>query len=97
MSRSYKKTHYCGDRKNQFSKNYSNRLIRRSKSELPKGAAYKKVFPSYKICECKFFYSSFESYYRSLVECWNERRRQSDPYPNRKEAYRDYVRLCVRK
>ncbi len=97
MSRSYKKTHYCGDRKNKFNKNYSNRIIRRSNGELPKGAAYKKVFPSYKICDCKSFYSSFENYYKCLVDFWNERRRQYDPFPDRKEAYRDYVRIYVRK
>lgn len=97
MSRSYKKTHYCGDRKDQLSKNYSNRVIRRSREELPHGTAYKKMFPSYKICECSSVYISFESYYRSLVEYWHVYRQQHDPYPDRKEAYREYVRIYVRK
>ena len=47
MSRSYKHTPYCGDRKNKFMKRYANKRVRqclKNSDYLPTAAEYKKMF-----------------------------------------------------
>ena len=54
MSRSYKHTPYCGDRKNKYMKRYANKRVRqrlKNNDYLPTAAEYKKMFESYDICD----------------------------------------------
>ena len=63
MSRSYKHTPYCGDRKNKFMKRYANKRVRqrlKNSDYLPTAAEYKKMFESYVFFIKKLQSTSFE-------------------------------------
>ena len=68
MSRSYKKTPYCGP-KSKAMKKYANRVLRRDNDTYQNGS-YKKRFCSYDICDYKFF-ETFEEYFESRVRQWH--------------------------
>lgn len=52
MSRSYKKTPRCGDKKDKYLKRYANRKLRRKKLFVDlQNKSYKKDFCSYDICD----------------------------------------------
>ena len=54
MSRSYKKTPYCGLPKDQFYKRYSNKKLRqwhRQHKYIPDGKAFRKVTNTWDICD----------------------------------------------
>lgn len=99
MSRSYKRTPRSGDRKDKFFKKYANRKVRRlPMDEHPlKGNAYKKVFPSYEICDYETVGIDFEQYWECLVKRWHEWDWRSEPFPDRVEAYQNYFRWFIRK
>ena len=90
MSRSYKKTPYCGP-KSKSMKKYANRVLRQDKNTY-QNASYKKRFCSYDICDYKFF-ETFDEYYRSQVRQWEEwGRLYGRSYPNKKNAYRRWYK-----
>ena len=99
MSRSYKHTPRSGEQKDKFFKKYANRKVRRLPiDEHPlKGTAYKKVFCQYDICDYETVGISFEQYWEHLVKRWHEWLWQSEPYPDRDEAYKEYCRWFIRK
>lgn len=56
MSRSYKKTPYAGLKKCKFSKNYSNRKIRKTEEQqknLGDGGSFKRILNPWDICDYK--------------------------------------------
>lgn len=99
MSRSYKHTPRAGSTKDKYFKKYANRKIRRlPMDEHPlNGNTYKKVFASYEICDYETVGMSFEQYWECLVKRWYAWTWQSEPFPNRDEAYQEYCRWFIRK
>ena len=100
MSRSYKHTPYCGDRKNKYMKRYANKCIRQSLKNsdyLPSAAKYKKMFESWDICDYFWYGYSFESYYQKEIAKWYEWRYRYDPFPSREECWKDYYKYYLRK
>ena len=97
MSRSYKKTPYCGNAKRRKLKNYANRVIRR-KGELFQNSSYKKVYGSYNICDYGSTYRSFEEYYWFRLKLWYSYwQGTAVPFPNRDEEYEQYQKYYIRK
>ena len=85
MSRSYKHTPYCGDRKNKFMKRYANKRVRqrlKNSDYLPTAAEYKK---------------KFESYYQKEVTYWYKWRHRYYPFPSREECWKDYIKYYLMK
>lgn len=81
MSRSYKKTPYCGDRKHKYHKRmankiYRNRIARMELDEPISPGAYKRYFESWNICD---YYSIFTLkewlYIRKASRGWHGYRR----------------------
>ena len=54
MSRSYKKTSYCGDKKGKDKKRCANHKVRSYLKQHPeeslKGRSFRKIFPTWDIC-----------------------------------------------
>ncbi len=100
MSRSYKHTPYCGDRKNKYMKRYANKRVRQRLKDsdyLPVAADYKKFFCSYDICDYYWLEFDFEAYYQKEVSSWYEWRYRYDPFPTREEVWQYYARWYLRK
>ena len=90
MSRSYKKTAYCGP-KSKGMKRCANKVIRRDKNTF-QNSLYKKRFCSYDICDYKFF-ETFEEYYDARVRQWVEwGQLYNKPYPDKKSEYRKWYK-----
>lgn len=69
MSRSYKKTPWCGDKKGKWKKRRASKAVRRYlKCRLDdpcRGAQYKKIYCSWDICDYYFTYS-WKEYLESI-------------------------------
>ena len=99
MSRSYRKQPVWKDH-NRGMKAMANRKVRRALNrdanfELP-NSLYKRYFCQYDICDYCFLVSrSFEQFYQSRIRNWKERRHywfwKDQPYPTRKEVYKDQL------
>lgn len=101
MSRSFKHTPYCGDKKSKFFKRYANRKLRRKKFEHNlQNKSYRKDFCYYDICD---YYTietdNFEIYYLKQIELWQKWRAWGDdiPYPTREECWKEYHKWYIRK
>ena len=105
MSRSYKKTPYCGDKKGKAKKRIANHRVRQSlKRDLElvvQKGQYKRLFETWDICD---YYSiqSWESYWRSSVNVYywiKERFPEStkNKFPDKKEEYRKWKRYYKNK
>lgn len=100
MSRSYKHTPYCGDRKNKFMKRYANHVVRRSKLKgiYPDYSGYKRAMDSWDICDYKTVGETFEQYYTREVRWWYAwRALRNDPFPDRDECRKQYEKWYLRK
>lgn len=99
MSRSYKKTPYCGDKKDKFFKNYSNRRLRRSKliHDL-QHKDYKKYSCSWNICD--YYYlgtTNFSNYYKYAIDFWWRYQQPYKEKPTRLDIWKEYNKLYRRK
>ena len=90
MSRSYKKTPRCGDKKDKFFKTYANRKYRRDKFTVLSHKAYKKNYCSYDICDYETIGMTFEQHWDRCLKSWYTWGYKYEPYPNRDEAYREW-------
>ena len=97
MSRSYKKTPYCGDRKGKAKKRIANHVVRRSLERdlelVVQGGAFKKLYCSWDICDyftkCTwedYWQSSVDTYYWLKAMCPN----RDVQFPDKKEEYRKW-------
>ena len=95
MSRSYKHTPRCGERKGKYSKNLANRRVRRRKFQdpFPQYAGYKKMFESWNICDFETVGETFAQFYKNEL-AW---RRLSEPFPDVAEAKKQYEHMFIRK
>ena len=101
MSRSYKHTPYCGDRKSKDMKRFANKRVRqrlKHSDYLPVAAEYKRMFESYDICDFCTCEYSFEEYYLREVNFWYQWYQYwGDSFPNREECWNDYCKYFLRK
>lgn len=88
MSRSYKHTPYCGDKKRN--KNLANQKVRRSKG-LFQGSLFKKLYSAWDICDY-YHIDSFEEFYKSQLEYWYKK----EPY-TKEQALKDWNKYYKRK
>lgn len=95
MSRSYKKTAYCGDHKGKNKKRAANVKVRSALKELDYNftshGAYKKMYEQYDICDWRGL-ESWEEYWE-----WEKKTHKRFPelYKkplNKKEAYRAWYK-----
>lgn len=99
MSRSYRKNPVGKDH-NYGMKQCANKKVRRVLNRNPelrlKGKEYKKLFESYDICDYWFPPKNFEEYFQSAIKRWHEWQIYSwgrkEPFPDRKECYRDWIK-----
>lgn len=103
MSRSYKHTPYCGDKKNKFMKKYANKKLRKKKlTHDLQHKSYKKDLCSYDICDWyEIETKNFEEYYKSCVSRWHKWQSypwgNKEPFPTREECWKEYQKWYVRK
>ena len=96
MSRSYKKTPYCGDIKGKSKKRIANHKVRNWLKQNPeeelKRNAYKKVYERWDICDyCTV--STWKEYWAMVIKCWLRWGQYlGRPYPNKKEEYRKWYK-----
>ena len=91
MSRSYKKTPYCGDHKGKSKKRIANHKVRNWLKQNPevalKGSAYKKIYERWDICDY-YTVSTWEEYWIGEIRFWLKwKQYKGYPYPNKKEEY----------
>lgn len=100
MSRSRKRTPYSGDKKNKFMKKYANRRLRRRKcleETSYQHKSYKKDTCSYDICDYKSVGTSFQQYWKSILKNWHAWGYRFEPYPDKEQAYQEYLKYFKRK
>lgn len=97
MSRSFKKTPYCGDAKGKVKKQMANSKVRSYLKKYPElviaNGDFKKIFESYDICD---FYSieNFDEYFAWHLKFYNENKNRWPDMekPNKKQLYRDWYK-----
>ena len=99
MSRSYKKRPWCCDNSNRKEMRVvANRIVRSKLKHDPncipsRGKSYRKLFESWDICDYKWT-STWEQYWKRELYyyyIWGGRK------PDKKEAYRDWLKFYYRK
>ena len=95
ISRSYKKTPYCGDKKSKDLKRYANRIIRqrlKNSDDKLNYKSYRKAYESWNICDFYTIAPDFETYYKFMVDQWHSRQSNGwhEPYPTREQARKEY-------
>jgi hypothetical protein len=100
MSKSYKHTPRCGQKKSKFFKKQANRKLRHIPLEEPpyNNKSYRRVYCTWNICDYQWVGTSFEQYWLGLLKMWHKRgKHRNEPYPDREEAYQEYCRFYIRK
>lgn len=91
MSRSYKKTPYCGDNKGKNKKRFANSKLRTKLKNhdfiLANGGAYKKVYESWDICDF-YWITSWKEYWDICIRIWHQ---YGGDYPDKKQEYRYWL------
>lgn len=95
ISRSYKKTPYCGDKKSKDLKRYANRVIRqrlKNSDDKLNYKSYRKAYESWNICDFYTIAPDFETYYKFMVDQWHSRQANGwhEPYPTREQTRKEY-------
>ena len=99
MSRSYKKTPYCGDRKGKDKKKIANHRIRRILKQDPDlnlhHSAYKRHYCQYDICDY-YWITSWDRYWANCLQTYIKMSKifplkYSTP-PDKKEEYRNWLK-----
>ena len=97
MSRSYKHTPRCGERKGTIKKRIANHVVRRKKlrTDFPQYAGYRKLYERWDICDYDEVGTSFGEY------CFQMRRWASQPWagpvPDPEELWWEYKKAFIRK
>lgn len=94
MSRSYKKSPYCGDKKGKDKKRVANHTVRNYLKDINKilsKGGFKKVFCSYDICDYGWL-QSWEEYWESCLRGYKEHPEWYKQPPNKKEEYRSWYK-----
>ena len=96
MSRSYKHTPRCGDRKGKYAKRLANRTVRihGGESAFPPYGGYRKVYERWNICDYEQVWVTFARFRASEKE-WSAR--TGRPVPDLAESRNQYERWFIRK
>lgn len=74
MSRSYKKTPYCGDTKGKENKRLANHKVRQylknNEDVVLRGGAYKRLYDTWDICDY-YWIANWEEYWLNCIESYN--------------------------
>ena len=102
MSRSFKHTPYCGDRKNHYMKRYANKRLRQKNlTHDLQHKSYRKDFCSYNICDYYEIGTRFEEYYESCVKRWQHYQSygwgKNEPFPTKEKCWQEYCKWYIRK
>lgn len=112
MSRSYKKTPYCGDPKSKDAKRAANKRVRIHLKDMDNnlsGSCYKKLYDSYDICDYYDGFTSFDEYYAHVLSSWVEmynwcrnrayhsRWLRDNPPPTREYCWKQYKKYYLNK
>ena len=100
MSRSYKKTPWCGDHKGTQKKRQAWKKVRQWQKDNPdillQGGAYKKIYETWDICDYgwvttweEYWRSCWEWYYYALEHYSNSTKNKK---PDQKEEYRHWYK-----
>lgn len=95
MSRSYKKTPYCGDNKGTENKRNAWKKVRswlkNNPEEVISGGNYKKLYETWDICDY-YWICSWQSFWENEIELWKRfDEPKGKPFPNEKECYQKWV------
>lgn len=99
MSRSYKKTPYCGLHKDKSMKRYANRKLRRkSLTSNLQYKSYRKDLCSYRICDYYDVGTTFENYWFQVKRRWYDcYAPYGYPYPDKDKEYQYWMSHYIRK
>lgn len=102
MSRSYKKTSYCGDSKGKKKKRAASHSVRRQLKKidyLPRYNTFKKLYSSYEICDYHFIMSWEEFWDHKLKHIIYLTMRFNDisNSVDKKEEYKNWYKFYKRK
>ena len=97
MSRSFKKTPYCGDKKGKAKKRIANKKVRMFLKENPEvmtsKKSFRKIYETYDICD---FYDieDFPAYYSWQLKFYlqNVHRWPDMKKPNKKQLYKEWYK-----
>lgn len=94
MSKSYKKTPRCGNKKDKFFKRYYNKRVRKDISETSglNHNQYKKYKQAYDICDYESVGCQFSQHWEQCIKKWYQWRYLYEPFPDEKEEYRKWYR-----
>ena len=99
MSRSYKKTPWCGDHKGTLKKRFANKYVRtwlkRHPEETLNGGEYRKVYETWDICDYGYT-CTWEEYWEiewRHYAHWFMYYREPRKEPDKKAAYRRWRRF----
>lgn len=96
ISRSYKKTPYCGDKKSKDFKRYANRVVRqhlKNSHDKLNYKSYRKVYESWNICDFCAIAPDFETYCKQEIDRWYMYSIYpwfNDPFPTREQLRKEY-------
>ena len=94
MSRSFKHTPRCGDKKNKFMKRCASKRIRRDNLNIEfNNKSYKKFFNSWDICDFEDVGVSFDEFCIGFMR-WHDR---FEELPSREELWQMYQKYYLRK
>ena len=102
MSRSYKKTPFCGDKKGKAQKRIANQTARRylkNNMDLTLSPSdYKKLYESWEICDYGSL-CSWEEYWQGIIKYYQRMKQYGYDLkePNKKEEYRNWKKHCKNK
>ena len=92
MSKSYKKSPWCGDKKGKWKKRRASKVVRRYLSrhleDLYQGAQYKKIYCSRYICDYGFLYPWEEHW--TYVQAENSHAHANEPKRSKEDEYRQW-------
>lgn len=95
MSRSYKKTAYCGDHKGKEKKRIANSKVRSTLKKLDHNfsshGAYKKMYGQWEICDW-YFLESWEEYWEWAKKAYKRFPEIYKKPLSKKEAYRAWYK-----
>ena len=101
MSRSYKHTPRCGERKGKQKKRVANHKVRRMKlrEDIPQFAGYRKLYERWDICDYETIGLSFDAYCQKEYRWWasSSYRDKEEAFPDRQTLQKEYNKWYIRK
>lgn len=100
MSKSYKKTPYCGDTKGKEKKRIANHKVRQylrsNEDTVLRGGAYKRLYNTWDICDF-YWIADWEEYWFNCLESYYNRGHLYREEPDYEEEFRRWWKYYKRK